>query len=491
MAKLNLNIKSVGFVSGLIVFLTLLIFPVSSENINASNMAAIASLMAIWWMTEAIPIAATALIPIILFPILGVSSGKVTSLNYMNSTIFLFLGGFMIAVAMQKWGLHKRIALKVINKIGSSPSGMITGFMIAAFFLSMFISNTATTIMMLPIGLAIITKMELDHEVDTTKSFSIALMLGIAYAASVGGTATLVGTVPNLAFKSIFEATFSERGEISFTDWIVYGLPTALIMLVLIRILILKVFYKPNNDLKIESNIVENELRELGKMSFEEKTVLSILTTTALLWIFRSDINIGFFMIPGWSNLFPFSDYIDDGTVAMTTATLLYIIPSKNNIGSRHLSTDSFRKLPWDIIILFGGGFALASGFESTGLSQIVGKQFEGLAGMSPFLLTIFACLMLTFLTELTSNTATTYTMLPILASISVSIGIDPLLIMIPATMSASYAFMLPVATPPNAIVFGSDRLKIKDMMRIGIWINLLGVFIATIMYYLIGKNIW
>lgn len=480
------NINLSGFILGILGFLYLFFFPVSNDP-YASNMAAVAVLMATWWMTEAIPISATALIPIVLFPFLGILDGASTAINYMNSTIFLFLGGFMIAIAMEKWNLHKRIALGIINLIGSNPIRMISGFMFASFFLSMIISNTATTIMMLPIALAIILKIEEDYGKERTHTFSLALMLGIAYASSAGGTATLVGTVPNLAFKSIYEASFPNAGEITFANWLKIGLPISISMLLVVWLLLNKKFYISDAGLKIDKNIVKQEIKSLGKLSYEEICVLSILLTTAALWIFRSDLDIGILKISGWGNLFQYKDFIDDGTVAILTTSLFFIIPSLNKKGSKLLNTDAFKKLPWDIIVLFGGGFALAKGFDTTGLSEIIGAQFSILKNVPVFFIALFIALMIIFLTELTSNTATIYTMLPILASISVSIDVDPKLIMIPATFAASYAFMLPVATPPNAIVFSSKRVEIKDMVKVGFWLNIIGAFLITILYSILN----
>lgn len=487
--KDRINISSMIF--GIIGFILLLIFPVSETNILASNMAAIAFLMAFWWMTEALPIAATSLVPLVLIPILGIDSGKKIASLYFNSIVFLFIGGFLIAIAMEKWELHKRIALNLIYKIGNSPKSLILGFMISSFLLSMFISNTATTIMMLPIGLSIISKLESDFDIKETKKFSIALMLGIAYAASIGGTATLIGTAPNLAFKSIYEASFPDGGTISFSDWLIFALPIAILILVIIKFILLDIFYKPSSKLKISKQLIKNELSTLQKIKFEEKAVLIILAITSILWIFRTDIDLSVIYIPGWSNLLPNPKLIDDGTVSICMALLLFIIPTKSIRGKRLLSKSAFNKMPWGIIVLFGGGFALAYGFESTGLSGLIGELFSGLKGVPPLLITLSICLMMTFVTELTSNTATTYTMLPIFAAISVSLDMDPLSIMIPATMTASFAFMLPVATPPNAIVFSSNKLKIKDMARVGLFLNIITVIMVTVYYSIFGELIW
>lgn len=491
MMKISENINFLNMILGIIGFTIFLIFPISETNILASNMAAIAILMAIWWMTEAVPISVTSLVPLVLVPLLGIETGKKISSLYLNSIVFLFMGGFLIAIAMEKWNLHKRIALNLINSIGNSPKNLILGFMISSFLLSMFISNTATTIMMLPIGLGIISKLESDFGVAETRKFSIALMLGIAYSASIGGTATLIGTAPNLAFKTIYEATFPDSSIISFSNWLIFALPIALLIMLVIKVLLVDVFFRPSNVIVLKNTVLKEEIRSMKKMLFEEKVVLIILSITSLLWIFRTDINVSSFSIRGWSNLISYPNLIDDGTVSIGMALLLFMIPSKSSKGTRILDKTAITKMPWGIILLFGGGFALAHGFETTGLSVLIGNLFSGLKGIPTFLITLLICLMMTFITELTSNTATTYTMLPIFAAIAVSLNIDPLAIMIPATMTASFAFMLPVATPPNAIVFSSEKLKIKDMARVGVVLNIVTVLLITTYYSLVGEYIW
>jgi sodium-dependent dicarboxylate transporter 2/3/5 len=470
-----------SLVLGFLGFILFILFPISEKNLLASNMFAIAVLMAVWWITEAIPIAATSLVPLVLIPLFEIDSGKQIAGLYLNSIVFLFIGGFLIAIAMERWGLHKRIALGIIDKIGSNPKRIVFGFMLSSFLLSMFISNTATTIMMLPIGLGIISKLENDFSKKETRSFSIALMLGIAYSSSVGGTATLIGTAPNLAFKSIYESMITSDVTISFSNWFIFALPLAIISFVVVKVFILNIYYKPSKNLKLDKGIIKDELKSLGKIKFEERIVLFALITASFLWMFRTDIAIGKFVVPGWSNLFNSQTFIDDGTVSIFVALLLFIIPSKNKNKRKILGKSAIGKMPWNIIILFGGGFALAHGFESTGLSELIGSYFTNLSNIPHFVIILLVCLLMTFVTELTSNTATTYTMLPIIASISISLDINSLEIMIPATIAASFAFMFPVATPPNAIVFSPNKLKIKDMSRIGFVLNIVTVTIAAI----------
>ncbi len=486
--------QRIGLYLGLFLFFTILLFfDFEPDRPAVTRMAAVTALMATWWVTEAIPLFATALLPMILFPVLGILKGSTTAPIYINSTIFLFLGGFMIALTMEKWNLHKRIALRIIRLIGGGPSRIVMGFMATAAFLSMWISNTATAIMMVPIFLAVIYQMEAEYGTEATHNFTIALMLGVAYACSVGGIATLVGTPPNLSFTRIFAITFPDAKPISFGQWILMGLPVSAIMIGIIWFLLTKVFFRIPPAIKTDRSIIDKQYQELGSMSFEEKSVLTVFSITAVLWVFRENLSFGFFTLPGWSQLLPYPDLIDDGTVGLTMAMILFLIPSRSNDASSPtvMGADVVTKLPWNVVLLFGGGFALAKGFQTTGLSAFIGNKFTGLAGVSPFLMVILLCLTITFLTELTSNTASTQMILPILASVSLSMQINPLILMIPATFSASCAFMLPVATPPNAIIFGSGRIKIAEMARVGFIINIIGVMVISILFYTIGTRVF
>ena len=474
-------------------FIVILFFDLDPEKPIVTRMAAVAILMAVWWITDAIPLFATALLPMLLYPLLGILKGKATAPIYINSTIFLFMGGFMIALTMEKWQLHRRIALYIIRLIGGGPSKIILGFMAAAAFLSMWISNTATAIMMVPIGLAIVSQMEAKFDEAKTHKFTVSLMLGIAYACSLGGAATLVGTPPNLSFARIFEITFPKAEPIAFGSWFIMGLPISIIMIGIVWLILTKIFFRVPAEITVDRSIVDTEYDELGSMSFEEKSVLTIFFSTAFLWVFRKTLNLGFLSIPGWSQLIPYPKLIDDGTVALVMAMILFLIPtrSKDAQTATIMGPDVIKNIPWNIVILFGGGFALAKGFQVTGLSTLIGNKFSGLAGMSPILMILIICFGLTFLTELTSNTATTEMILPILASVAFAMKANPLLLMIPATLSASCAFMMPVATPPNAIVFGSGRIKIAEMARVGVFINIIGVLVITALFYIIGTAIF
>ena len=390
---------------------------------------------------------------------------------------------------MERWNLHKRAALWMIRLVGGGTGRITLGFMGASAFLSMWISNTAAAILMIPMAMAIIRRMEKQFGKIESHRFAVGLILGIAYGCSIGGLATLVGTPTNLVFLRIFESTFPEAESITFGRWMVMGVPMAVGLLIISWVLLTKLFFKSDKSLVVGVQLVKQEYQRLGSMSFEEKTVCLIACFTGILWMFRSELKLGFFTLPGWSMLLPYPDLIDDGTVALFMAFILFLIPvrSYRNGRSTLANLELIKRLPWSIVLLFGGGFALAKGFELTGLSSFVGHQLSGMKGIHPLLLIVLVCLMLTFLTELTSNMATTQIVLPILSAVGVSIGINPLLLMIPATLSASCAFMMPVATPPNTIVFGTGRIKVTEMARVGIILNLIGVLVITGYFYLVG----
>lgn len=483
--------KKFGFALGVIAFIILLLIgDLDPTRPQVNTMAAIAVLMAILWITEALPLAATSLIPLIFFPITGIISTEEIASSYINSIIFLFLGGFLIAIAMEEWALHKRIALKIITIFGGSPTSIILGFMVSGALLSMWISNTATALMLLPIGLAVIQKLENEFGQEKTHNFTVTILLSIAYSCSLGGVATLIGTPPNLVMVKMLEVLFPNAPAISFGNWMILALPISLIMLVFVAILLTKISFKVDKDVKLDKEFIKDEYKQLGKFSSEEKAISIIFLTTALLWIFQSDILLGFITIPGWSNLLPTAGFINDGTVAISMAFILFLIPSKS--GKRALLDHAaFSKVPWGIILLFGGGFALAKGFSSTGLSDFLGDQLSGLSSVSPILVIIITATLVTFLTELTSNTALTQTILPIVASVSVAIGLNPLLLMLTATISASMAFMLPVATPPNTIIFAGGRIKILEMAKTGFALNIIGVIVISLMVYYLGNLIF
>ncbi|MGK9477711.1 SLC13 family permease [Melioribacter sp. OK-6-Me] len=478
------QVKQITIIVSIVLSMAVyLLLELGAGNEKAEIVAATATLMALLWITESIPLAATSLIPLVIFPLTGVISAKSISQAYINSTIFLFIGGFIIAIAMEKWKLHKRIAVNIIYLLGNSPGKIILGFMLASAFISMWISNTATAVMLLPIGLSVIKKVEEENKNNDVKNFSIALMLAIAYSCSIGGLTTPIGTPPNLVFQRVFKINFPEYEQITFARWMMLALPITITLLAFVWFLLNRIIYRTTDEISIDRLIIKEEKSTLGKLKGGEKSVLIIFVATSLLWIFRSDINTGLFVIPGWTKLMPNSEFIDDGTIAIAMALLLFMIPvsySNSDIGFV-LERDAINKIPWDIVLLFGGGFGLAYAFVDSGLSEIIGKQFITLKGLHPYYLIFSICLIVTFLTELTSNTATAQILLPILASLAYELDINPMLLMLPATFSVSCAFMLPVATPPNAIVFSSRKLEIKNMALPGVIINLIGAVIITI----------
>lgn len=485
----SLTRRNLGLWLGPLIFL-LIQFSDYFPDDNIKNMISVAALMVTWWISEALPLAATALLPLVLFPFLGISSGKDVAAVYMNSTIFLFIGGFVLALTMQRWNLHTRVALKIIGWFHGSARLMILGFMLTAAGLSMWISNTATATMLLPIGLAVYARSS-DQLTDTDKQRLLtALMLGIAYACSIGGIGTLIGTPPNMAFQRIFEITFPLAPEITFATWFLFALPLSVCMLGLTWFVITSRYTGKNfTSLQNTKDIVSSSSTV---MSYEEKATSIVFVTTALAWIFRQDIAIGNFLIPGWSRLFQSADLLNDGSVAIAATLILFILPSKNKSHYKRLAdSEIIASLPWNIVLLFGGGFALAKGFAVSGLSEYIGQQMVGLKEYDALSMIAAISSIVVLLTELTSNTATAEMLLPLVASVARAIDLNPLLLMIPVTLSASMAFMMPIATPPNAIVFASGHLKIIDMIKTGFIINILAVILITAMTYSWGSYVF
>ncbi len=487
------RVKGIGLVAGPLLFIYFYFF----TNLDPSQPAvsatlAVALLMAVWWITEAVPLAVTSLLPVALFPLLGIMDGKDVSSTYFNHVIFLFIGGFMVALAMQKWNLHKRIALKILMFTGVSPARILLGFMFSTAFLSMWISNTATAMMMIPIVISVIDKLEESIGKAEVGKYATGLLLGIAYSASIGGIATLVGTPPNLSFARIFQIYFPTAPEISFTQWFLFALPVSVFFFLFVWVYLYLIFGPRRKRWpKLSHDTFKEQYRALGKTAFEEKAVMAIFVLLALTWLSRAGLDFGSINIPGWADLFGHPEYINDGTVAIFYAILLFIIPSRGNRAVRLMDWKTARGIPWNIVLLFGGGFALASGFKDSGLSLWVGEQLTFISTAHPIVVILVICLMMTFLTELTSNTATTEMLLPVLAGIAMTSNINPLLFMLPATLSASMAFMLPVATPPNAIIFGTNRIKMIDMAKTGLILNIAGALVITLATYYLGTAIF
>lgn len=475
------RVRTVGLFLGLASFALLYWgWDAPADKPLVGAMAAIAALMSIWWMTEAVPLAVTALLPLALFPLLGIADARRTPQNYFNEIIVLYLGGFFIALALEKWNLHKRIALTLLNRVGVKPSSVIGGLLLATGLLSMWISNTATALMMLPIGLAIIVQLEEKFGAERARPIALGLMLSIAYGASIGGMATPVGTPTNLVFLKIYQETFPAAPAVSFGAWMLYATPLAGVLLLATWLLLVRVFCRCDPSLRLDRAVLREELRALGPITREQAIVGVLFVVVAVLWVFRSDLNLGAFTVPGWNRLHPALKALDDGTVALLVALFLFFIPARDGTGPL-LDASTIAKVPWDVLLLFGGGFALASGFISTGLSQHLAEVLRDFGHLPELAILLLVCLLITFMSELTSNVATATMFLPVLAAWAVAEQINPLILMIPATISASMGFMLPVATPPNAIVFSSRRVRIAEMAKAGLALNLIGVVVTTI----------
>jgi sodium-dependent dicarboxylate transporter 2/3/5 len=444
--------------------------------------ASIAVWMATWWLTEALPIYATALLPLALFPPAGVATMRATAAPYAHEMIFLFMGGFMIALAMQSTGLHRRIALTTLRLVGDRPRNMVAGFMLVAAVLSMWVSNTATAVMMLPVALSVLEMAEHrapDSWDDRVRhNFALSLLLGIAYGASIGGVATPVGTPPNLFLLSFLASELDH--PISFARWMMVGIPVVAIMLPTTWwLLVHRLFPIPNERLEGGRALFARDLHSLGPASQAERIVFGVFLCVCVLWLarpFLSELAI--------AGARPFEGLGDAG-IAMTGALALFCAPAGG--GRRVLDWETASKLPWGILILFGGGLSLAAAIGQNGVDDWIGAQSISLAGLSPVLIVVGVVSVMVFLTELTSNTASTAALVPILASVAVGLGVSPIALAVPATLAASFAFMLPVATPPNAVVFGSGRVTVRDMIHAGIWLNVIGIIVISALTFLVA----
>ena len=421
--------------------------------------AGVTLLCAIWWITEALPMPVTALVPFAIFPLVGVLTPAQVGQAYGSPLILLYLGGFMLSMAMEKSGAHRRLALGMVNLFGGGGGrGVVFGFMAAAAFLSMWISNTATSLMLLPIALATLENVK-------EQRLKIGLLLGICYACNVGGIGTPIGTPPNLIFMQVY--TENTGIEVSFLNWMGWGLPVVLILAPLVGLWITRGF----------SGIPRIELPEVGAWRPEEKRTLAVFALTAIAWMTRSD------PAGGWRGLLDLPQ-ANDASVALIAVVFMFLIPDGK--GGRLLDWQTAAKIPWGILILFAGGICIATAFVSSGISVIIGEALAGLSGMHPLLVLAAICLCVTFLTEITSNTATTALLMPILAAAAIGADLDPRLLMVPAAMSASCAFMLPVATGPNAVIFSSGHIPIRVMAREGLALNLIGATVITAISYFV-----
>lgn len=464
------NFRSFGFYLGVALFFLVILLPTPADMTKSAQVvAAVAVLMASWWILEVVPFAVTALIPICLFPMLEVMPiGQVTS-AYSHHIIFLFLAGFIFALCIERWRLHQRIALHIIKLLGFEYHKILLGFMLATAFLSMWISNTATTLMMLPIAIAVAKHIEPNKEINIKHSFSLCLFLGIAYSASIGGVATIIGTPPNAILVGILEQ--QKNITINFFDWMIFALPLALVFLVMawwyLRWTLGGRIIDAQNNAEA---VLLNQIAELNPMSREEKQVILVFSFVCLLWILRGLLDISLF------------ENIKDSVIGLVGAIVLYLLPADGG-AQRLMDWQTTKKLPWEILILFGGGFALASGFEHTELTQWMALKLNFLQDYNTVFIIFCITLFVIFLTEITSNTATATLLIPLMIALAEPLQITPIMLAAAVAVATSYAFMLPVATPPNAIVFSSGRVPIQSMARIGFTLNIVGSFLLVFFY--------
>lgn len=472
-SKERATYQKVGLVLGPLVA-ALMIFSGAPDDLAtpAWRTAAMGSWMAIWWATEAVPIAVTALLPLVLFPLLGIASIQDTSAPFANKVIYLFLGGFIVALAMQRWDLHRRIALTVLQHTGGSGRSLVGGFMLASAFLSMWVMNTSTTMMMLPIAVSIIAVIHgsvegLDDKAK--RDFQYSLLLGVAYASTIGGMSTLVGTAPNAMLAAFMLETYGT--EIDFARWMMIGVPLSAVMLPLAWLTLTRWVFKVDFITSGDGRAALKRMKdELGPITVPEKRIGIVFIALALTWIMRPLL----VKLPGLGAL-------DDSGIAMAGAISLFLIPSGDRSDPLLIRWHYIEKLPWSILLLFGGGLTLAAAVSKTGLAAWLGSGLAGLGALPIAALVLAVAIMIIFLTELTSNIATTATFLPVVGAIAIESGMNPILLTIPVTLAASCAFMLPVATPPNAIVFGSGLLTIPKMARAGFVLNLIAIVLVTI----------
>ncbi|WP_433699485.1 SLC13 family permease [Nocardiopsis sp. CA-288880] len=454
--------------------------PEGEVSSNAAIVAAVAVVMAVWWMSEALPLPATALLPLVLFPVLldGVPMGDVTA-PYANEIIFLFMGGFIIALAMQRWNLHRRVALAIVAAVGSGPVTIIGGFMLATGFITMWVSNTATAMMMLPIGLAVIGLVAQLRGGKADPNFATALMLGIAYASSIGSVATLIGTPPNALMAGYLAQEHDIH--IGFGRWMLVGAPLAAVFLVVCWLLLTKVVYPPAaGDMGEAREHIRRELREMGPMSRGEWTVLAVFVLTAVAWVtvpFLADS-------AAVSAALPWLASVTDGGIAIAAAIVLFIVPVDGARGVRAVDWEQASKLPWGVLLLFGGGLSLSGQFGSSGLSLWIGDLVADLGDVPGWVFVLIVAAVVLLLTELTSNTATASIFIPVMAGVALGLGLPIMTLVVPAALAASMAFMLPVATPPNAIVFGTGHIRIGQMVKAGVLLNVVALVLIMLSMY-------
>ncbi|KNE21651.1 SLC13 family permease [Virgibacillus pantothenticus] len=459
-----------GLILGPILFVILFFLPnLTGLDDSPRAVLAVTAWVACWWITEAIPIPATSLLPIFLLPITGGAEEKTATMAYGNPIVFMYMGGFTIALAIEKWNLHKRIAMTIISMVGTSSQRIILGVLLATALLSMWISNAATALMMLPIALALITEVKENNLLDekSLHHFAKGLLLTVAYAASIGGLATLIGSVPNAVFAGVASSVLDQ--QVTFTDWFLFGFPLTIILLAALYFYITRIQFKVNQTGNISDDFAKQQLRKLGPMSYEEKAVLFIFTITGALWIS--------------SGFLPEGLRLSDTSISIIGATAMFLLPSKKETGEL-MQWKDMKDLPWGLLLLFGGGLSLAAAFEESGLTEWFGTLLSALESLPYLLILIVLAAIVLFMTEIMSNTAVSNMLIPISIGLAIGIGVDPYGIMAVVALSASCAFMLPISTPPNAAVFSSEYLTIDDMVKAGFWMNIFAILVIVVFVY-------
>lgn len=467
--------KKIGMGVGIgLLVLTLFLAPPEGMPQEAWYTAGVALLLASWWATEVLPIPVTSLLPLLLFPALGIMSMAESAAPYAKPTIFLLLGGFIIATALARWNLHRRLALNILVRSGENPAALIGGFMAATALISMWISNTASTIMMIPIALSLASEI-IKNETEKNKGFMLCLILGIAYSASIGGLGTIIGTPPNLFVVAFMKENYDI--EISFLKWMMFGIPTVLIMVPLAWAVLTKWAYPFDlHDSPVAHDLIVDELKKMGRMTTPEKRLALLFALIAASWVLRVPIQKNFEILL----------WLNDSMIAIAGATVMFMVPSgcKNEQGTALLDWKTANQIPWGVLLLFGGGLSLAAAVKVTGLGLWLGTALSGLGALPLILILLSLVTLVIFLTELTSNTATVATLLPVLAALSATIGIDPMLLFAPAALAGSCAFMLPVATAPNAVIYSTEKVTIPQMAHAGFRLNLVGIIVLTGLSY-------
>jgi sodium-dependent dicarboxylate transporter 2/3/5 len=485
-------VSRAGLLAGILAFLVIGFAP-PVEGLPPAGQwcAATAVLMATWWLTEALHPAATALVPIVLLPLASAMSADEVTRSYASETNLLFLGGLMIAMAVERWNLHRRMALWIIYKFGRTPSGLVLGFMIATGAISGWISNAATTMMMLPITTAVLAHFSREHP-ELGRDLAPPLLLSIAYASTIGGLATIVGTPPNAVFVGQMARLFPDAPPIGFLQWMMVGVPVTLVLLPITWFYLVR-FASPlwRHTERLDRSTLAAQRAELGPMSTAERRVMLVFAVTAALWILRAPIHTEVFAYPGWSGLLGQPRFAGDSTVAIGMTLLLFVLPSGQKAGERLLDWTWASKIPWGVIILLGGGFALADATRETGLAQWIGSNLGSMRDVSPVMKVAVLCLTIAFLTEVMTNTALATIMMPVLAASAVASGTDPMLLMLPCTMAASLGFMMPSGTAPNAIVFSTGHLTVRYMARVGLALNLISIVVVTIATFVLAGPVF